>query len=142
MSILTTSLTKDLPLRKASKEDDSIPEDYANMMAGGHYGVKRYGSSVYTPLVVCGMITGCGVAQMYGVIYMLDSPDADRIFKQVRKDFIKGKGAGGIVCTLGHIYRKKYEPMLFKHGFKLIAEYPNLHHNRNGTEIQAMYMLN
>lgn len=93
-----------------------------------------YAKKQYNYLTVSGMITGCGIAQLYGVTLLDES--AIRIeLEKVKKDFNQ---AGMIVCTLGH-YFKHHEQKILNCGFELLAEYPNIHHG-NG-EIQKLYGL-
>ena len=104
----------------------------------------------YNKINVNQVIMGCGIAQIHGVADMLGQYKVDGgvllrdIIKEIHKYYNSspkqlGLGIGGIICTLGHAYRKgKIEEKLLQCGFKRIAKYRNWRHS--GIEYQALYI--
>jgi len=122
------------------KSPDVEPEEYYHY--GGWNDKNTYPldqSCGY--LTVCGMITGCGIVQMSGVINIQKKyiDEAKEVLEKIKENLFKD--AGAIICTLGHNYRKKHEPILFELGFETIAEYSNYRHNEDGLEKQKLYIL-
>lgn len=90
---------------------------------------------------VCGVISGCGLAQIHG-ISEINQKNFD-LFKstleKIKADY-KDDGAGCIMATLGMTYYNK-EDFLLELGFVKVSEYSNYRHGTNGQYKQRMYLL-
>lgn len=97
-------------------------------------------SREYEYLRVTGVITGCGLAQMVGVVTYLNPRNIKnfkKLLKQITTDY-KKDGAGGIICTLGEDFWEK-EKFLLSCKFELLSEYHNYTHGP--TYKQRLYIL-
>lgn len=87
-------------------------------------------------LHIAGMITGCGIAQCYGVSMIDPNKTKEDLLKAL--SVIKSDGVGAIVCTLGHNFYSK-EPSLLNLGFEKLSEYVNYKHS--SSYMQRLYIL-
>lgn len=114
-------------------------EKVPNELGGRWHKKRTYGGGYLT---VTGAVTGCGLAQMYGVSsYTLDSLKKELV--KISADY-KEDGAGGIICTLGQPYYTKgarYEQMLLDAGFELLTEYDNHRHGRGYKQRIYIYKI-
>lgn len=100
--------------------------------------------SIYSTVYVSGMITGCGIAQLHGIINLnsdLNNASSFNISKKIIENIIedyKEDGAGCIIATLGEDYYK-YESLLKALGFDILIEYINYRHGDNYK--QTLYSL-
>jgi hypothetical protein len=101
------------------------------------YGGSWHQERDYGYLKVCGTITGCGLAQMRGVVFE-DEESLKKKLVKIKQDYFKD-GAGGIICTLGSTYYKGHEEKLINCGFEKLSEYTN-HRHANG-DTQRLYIL-
>src|SRR6187399_389811 len=94
----------------------------------------------YNYTTVCGMNTGCGLAQIHGVVNLclLNPIEAREILKKIADDY-RNDGAGAILATLGDSYYARYEQKLLNLGFKFLREYNNYRHGLGAT--QRLYIL-
>ena len=93
----------------------------------------------YDYITVTGTITGCGLAQMYGVVNLcnMSKKSALKLLEAIKSDY-RRDGAGGIVATLGAGYYN-YEKQLLDFGFVMLKEYENYRHG-SGYK-QRLYIL-
>jgi len=105
--------------------------------AGGHWhGYKEFNLGAYSKLRISGAITGCGLGQLHGVIY-LDNEAFINEFKKAVADF-KRDGVGAFICTLGQSHYHR-EQSLLDLGFERISEYHNYRHGQ--AYMQRLYIL-
>lgn len=133
-----TKNVDDLVQKKAppSSEKNAADGSYHEFQDTNRWHQKR----IYCnrKITVCGMITGCGIAQMYGV----SDASEEELLKElpkIKSDF-KADGAGAIIATLGKTYYN-HEEKLLNVGFELMKEYPNYRHGLNGSYTQRCYIL-
>lgn len=98
-----------------------------------HHTLRMYQAGGYSTVKVCGMMTGCGLVQLYGAS-VLNQKTLDDVIKDVR-----GQGAGAIICTLGQSYFQ-YEKNVLELGFTLLKEYNNYLHGATGNYKQRLYI--
>lgn len=89
-------------------------------------------------LTVVGTITGCGLAQVHGIIYLPTTLTKEELVKSLKP--IKDNGAGAVLATLGQNYYH-LEPRLLELGFVRISEYANYRHGSDGNYKQRLYIL-
>lgn len=118
---------------------DKIAVDLAAYEGMGvHHSKTQFGY-----LSVCGMITGCGLGQLFGVTYLkgMSKEKQDNIMAEI-KAYCKKTGIGTLLCTLGTTTFDS-EPLVLEKGFTLVREYPNEKHIKLGypTHTQRLYIL-
>lgn len=89
-------------------------------------------------ITIVGMITGCGVLQMYGTTTLGKAKDItkEEVIKAIKQTY---PGAGAVFGTLGDTFYASCEPGLLKLGFEQVAQYTNYQHSSTAT--QRMYIL-
>lgn len=90
-------------------------------------------------LSVRGMITGCGIMQVYGVSSL--KPEVTKEELKTLFSELKDNGCGAVVCTLGDLYYNpqfQYEQNLLNAGFELLSEYHNYRHGN--IAMQRLYI--
>lgn len=100
------------------------------------YSIK---SNPYHRISAFGMITGCGLVQVYGVASINSTNFAEykEVFDNIKSEY-KDDGAGAILCTLGGDFYDK-EKFILDLGFEMLREYHNYTH---GPEyMQRLYCL-
>jgi hypothetical protein len=90
-----------------------------------------------TRLIVKGMITGCGIAQLHGVANLSANINPDE-FREKFQD-IRDNGVGAVICTLGQSYYAS-EDKLLNLGFEKLSEYSNYRHGQDGNYKQRLYI--
>ena len=86
-------------------------------------------------IVFAGLLTGCGLGQIYGVAYLPQDTsleDFQPAIKAMEEDYL-----GGVIATLGDAHYEQ-EELILSLGFERMAEYRNTSHTR-GT--QRLYFL-
>lgn len=90
---------------------------------------------------VSGMMTGCGVGQIYGISnYCQGSSSPSKADLHKAFERVKNSGIGAIVATLGASYYK-LEPKILALGFEFMSEYCNYQHGVDGKYKQKMYII-
>lgn len=106
---------------------------------------KQYKHEQYTPSLCMqfgGMITGCGLGQIYGIASLRDTDACKQAFKEIMQEYAekvkKGDLAkvGALLATLGQSYKGVWE-YIEKFGFKQIHSYINYNHGE--TYEQRLY---
>lgn len=89
-------------------------------------------------ITIVGMITGCGVLQMYGTTTLAKAKDItkEEVIRAIKQTY---PGAGAVFGTLGNTFYASCEPGLLKLGFEQVAQYTNYQHSSTST--QRMYIL-
>lgn len=107
---------------------------------------KPYKHGEYNPVLTMsfsGMITGCGLGQIYGIASLRDTDECKKSFNEIMEEYAErvkeGKYAkvGGLLGTLGESYKSVWD-YIEKFGFKQIAEYTN--HNHGPSYKQRLYI--
>jgi hypothetical protein len=137
-------------MNEEKEKNDIITDDIKNYTAkGSWHGTKTLkfkimNESYEYSLIFAGMMTGCGLMQVYGMPTYLISNSNMEILKKQLKDFcasLRYNGVGAVIATLGrNYYEKTYHDKILELGFKQIAEYPNYRHGQNGTYRQRLYI--
>lgn len=126
---------------------------------GNHHKLKTYtAKKANYILTICGMITGCGIAQINGISSLPSFVgQADAYKDDVKKEFLQhlkdysetvynsGQGSTGgpttFVATLGcHDYHKDTHATMVEIGFKEVAKYDNNAHKGRGHN-QKLYVI-
>lgn len=118
-------------------EEAKKPKDFPHY--GMWHGKKTIPIDEYGSITVAGCITGCGLAQMSGIVDIGENITAEE-FKQKLKSF-RTSGCGAIIASLGMHYYDKIE-FIESLGFVKIAEYPNYRHGADGLYVQSLYIIN
>lgn len=140
------SETKDLIL---NKELEELQVENFKKFQGHREDYRKYNYAVNCEgfggcmIQVCGLITGCGIAQMYGISGCYNNASQEEFKNNVLPVITEvwRKNVGGILCTLGRDFVDKYENFVLSLGFQQIAEYSNYHHDITGQERQKLYIL-
>lgn len=130
-------LVKKLPVKNIEGLEQGEP---AKFPYGGTWHPLKTKSIKNTAFTVAGMMTGCGIAQMHGVVQLCDNKGITKEDLLNSLKDIKSDGVGGIIATLGAGYYNR-EPDLLKLGFELLSEYANYRHGSDGRYQQKCYML-
>lgn len=99
-------------------------------------------------LLIKGMITGCGIMQIYNVSGVLGGHSYNEEVKKQIKDTLNSYKkersfcykVGTFIATLGSMYYERLHDKMLDLGFKQIAEYKNWAHGGNST--QRLYIYN
>lgn len=100
---------------------------------------------LYSSLTLAGMITGCGVLQMQGVVSLVRSGVTKTRLRELMKPYCRKIGPA--ICTLGQNYfngkyqGKTYEEILMSLGFEYLAEYKNYNHGNNYKQRLYLYRI-
>jgi hypothetical protein len=137
-------------MNEEKEKNDIITDVIENYTAKGSWHstktlkFKVRNESYEGSLVFAGMITGCGLMQVYGMPTYLTSNSNMEILKKQLKDLcvsLKYNGVGAVIATLGqNYYESVYHDKILELGFKQIAEYPNYRHEKNGMYKQRLYI--
>jgi len=118
--------------------------DPTNINGDGNFHRRmQYKASNGTFITVTGTITGCGLCQISGIIY-LHHLNKEEFLAWLKDTFVIKQGCGSFICTLGQDYYLnsfEYEKYVLDFGFKLLSEYPNLRQCNHGTYKQRLYLL-
>ena len=113
-------------------------QEFKEYDAGGtwhqRYTITKFGCI----LNIAGLITGCGLAQIYGISNIDPNVTKEDFLKELEP--LKKDGAGGLIATLGKSYYI-HEDKLLKLGFELLSEYNNYRHSSTGSYKQKLYLL-
>ncbi len=127
-------MTKNKPTKQVKEEP--LLQEPIREMGGGWHGYQEIPLGAYSKLRISGAITGCGLGQLHGVIY-LDNDASINEFKKAVAEF-KRNGVGAFICTLGQSHYRR-EQSLLDLGFERISEYHNYRHGN--TYMQRLYIL-
>lgn len=93
----------------------------------------------YNQLTIAGLITGCGLAQIFNITtfirYCTDKVELYNILKQYS---IEQRGPNTFICTLGEVYYENHD-ILLNLGFVQLSQYLNTRHN--GGYTQRLYLI-
>lgn len=126
---------------KKTKVKAAVVEEAKDPKNFPHYGAWHGKKTIkfgYREVTVAGCITGCGLAQMSGIVD-IDTDTTEEEFRKKIQHF-RNSGCGAIIASLGMHYYDMIE-FIESLGFVKIAEYPNYRHGSDGKYVQSLYII-